>query len=160
MQFVVCNLLHATNCMQQIACNCFRIWAGLSLSISVWLVTSYPKCRLTKSYCYYHVIPPNALIGCNTYGLTNIFKHVWKPAIIACNNCSALHAINCTCNHCFRWMRLTWWHAYVRYGLCLGQQVPVPTQPTYTRRASMQVRVEWLDYCKSTVDRPTVCARS
>jgi len=53
-------------CMQQIACNRFRIWAGLSLSISVWLVTSCPKCRLTKSYCYYHVTPPNAVIGCNT----------------------------------------------------------------------------------------------
>jgi len=61
---IACNLL--TNCMQKIACNWFRIWAGLSLSISVWLVTSYPKCRLTTSYCYYHVILPNAVIGCNT----------------------------------------------------------------------------------------------
>ena len=52
--------------VQFVACNYFRIWAGLSLSISVWLVTSYPKCRLTKSYYYYHVIPPNAVIGCNT----------------------------------------------------------------------------------------------
>ena len=25
--------------------------------------------------------------------LMNIFQHVWKPAIIACSNCSALHAI-------------------------------------------------------------------
>ena len=57
---IACNLLHA------IACSCFRIWAGLSLSISVWLVMSYPKCRLTNSYCYYHMIPPNAVIGCNT----------------------------------------------------------------------------------------------
>jgi len=36
------------------------------------------------------------------FGLINIFEHVWKPAIIACNNCSALHAINCTCNHVSR----------------------------------------------------------
>ena len=67
-QFVACNLSHAIHCMQlysarrpsdakincmqqmqQIACNYFKFWAGLSLSISVWLVTSYPKCRLTKS---------------------------------------------------------------------------------------------------------------
>ena len=37
------------------------------------------------------------------FGLLNIFEHVWKRAIIACNNCSALHAINCTCNHGLRW---------------------------------------------------------
>jgi len=39
-----------------------------------------------------HVIPPNAVIGCDTC-LVNICQHVWKPAVIACMNCSALHAI-------------------------------------------------------------------
>jgi len=63
---VVTCAICGMHCMRQIACNCFRISAGLSLSISVWLVASYPKCYLTKSYCYYHVIPPNAVIGCNT----------------------------------------------------------------------------------------------
>jgi len=36
------------------------------------------------------------------FGLMNIFEHVWKPAITACRNCSALHAINCKCNHGLR----------------------------------------------------------
>ena len=40
------------------------------------------------------------------FGLMNIFEHVWKPAIIASKNCSALHAINCTCNHGFMSTRL------------------------------------------------------
>jgi len=34
-KIIVCNELQTTNCMQQIACNYFRIWAGLSLSIRV-----------------------------------------------------------------------------------------------------------------------------
>jgi len=78
---IVCNKFHATHCMQQIACNYFRTWAGLSLSISVWLVTSYPKCRLTKSYCYYHVIPPNTVIGCNTLA-SWIFSNTFESLLL------------------------------------------------------------------------------
>ena len=36
-----------------IACI-FRIWAGLSLSISVWLLTSYPKRRVTVIITWFH----------------------------------------------------------------------------------------------------------
>ena len=78
--------------MQQIACNCFSIWAALSLSISVWLTSDEELLLLSRDStkrCHW----------LQHFGLMNIFEHVWKPAIIACNNCNALHAINCTCNH-------------------------------------------------------------
>jgi len=76
-KIIACNKLRATNCIQQIACNYFRIWALISLSFSVCLLTSYPKCRLTKSYCYYHVIPPNAVIVCNTLAV-RIFSNTFE----------------------------------------------------------------------------------
>ena len=85
-----------------IACNCFRIWAGLSLSISVWLVTSYPKMSSDEKLLLLSRDFTKRCHWLQHFGLMNIFEHVWKPAIIACNNWSELHAINCTCNHGLR----------------------------------------------------------
>ena len=54
------------------------------------------------------------------YGLMNIFEHVWKPAIIACNDCSALHAINCTCKRFLKPTPLQSGLIWSRLEACLG----------------------------------------
>jgi len=92
----LCNLLHATNCMQlysarrpsgakTIACNDVISEMSSDEELPSLSRDSTKRCHKLQHF-----------------GLMNIFEHVWKPAIIACNNCSALHAINCTCNHGFR----------------------------------------------------------
>jgi len=85
-----------------------------------------------------HVIPSNAVIGCNI--LPHIFQHVWKPVINACMNCSALHAViahETTELRCLHWLKTrhrvstsTRWH--FAFALCCHSnetRVPIANPP-------------------------------
>jgi len=98
-KIIACNKLHAINCMQQIACNYFRIWAwaiAVNQCVTGDVISEISSDEELLLLSHYSTKCCHWL---EHFGLMNIFEHAWKPAIIACNDWRELHVINCTCNH-------------------------------------------------------------